>query len=294
MGFGGREPGVNVNFPIMLMSWGKWLANVDGKVLWLVEMYFRCSYWVTVKPIEVITPNKRNYRNFWKRHFSLRSHLTTRRNLGKPLMSISFRDIKQSWFHEVPEFVEFEFSQNFIVENLESVKTTSETDFKRFLMIDIQGFCDKEILHIFVKNFGACLQVEKSTYWFSILSINSINYNYEKTRFYKFYMYFLHWNTMCLNWANSSVDQTAVPFDQFREKNLEKPRIGQTSWCINEHESECDMLISCNIDGEIDQLTAQVIPVSVPTYYKWEGVEDMVKALSDSSKTACQHLTRML
>ena len=43
----------------------------------------------------------------------------------------------------------YEFSQNFNVENLESVKTTPETNCKIFLMINIQGFCDKDILHIF-------------------------------------------------------------------------------------------------------------------------------------------------
>ena len=45
-----------------------------------------------------------------------------------------------------------EFSQNFNVEyleNLECVKTMPETNFKIFLKIKIQGFCDKEILHIF-------------------------------------------------------------------------------------------------------------------------------------------------
>ena len=45
-----------------------------------------------------------------------------------------------------------EFSQNFNVEyleNLESVLTMPETNFKLFLKINIQGFCDKEILHIF-------------------------------------------------------------------------------------------------------------------------------------------------
>ena len=44
------------------------------------------------------------------------------------------------------------FSQNFNVgklENLESVKTTPETNYKIFLMINIQGFCNKEIWHIF-------------------------------------------------------------------------------------------------------------------------------------------------
>ena len=49
-------------------------------------------------------------------------------------------------------FVTFEFSQNFNVENLENlecVKTTPETNYKICLMINIQGFCDKEILHIF-------------------------------------------------------------------------------------------------------------------------------------------------
>ena len=39
-----------------------------------------------------------------------------------------------------------EFSQNFNVENQE---TTPETNFKIFLMINIQGFCDKEILRLF-------------------------------------------------------------------------------------------------------------------------------------------------
>ena len=46
----------------------------------------------------------------------------------------------------------FEFSQNFNVEyleNLESVKTMPETNFKVFLKIKIQEFSDKEILHIF-------------------------------------------------------------------------------------------------------------------------------------------------
>ena len=50
--------------------------------------------------------------------------------------------------------VAFEFSQNFNVEyleNLESVKTIPETNFKIFLKIKIQGFCDKEILCVFYK-----------------------------------------------------------------------------------------------------------------------------------------------
>ena len=49
-------------------------------------------------------------------------------------------------------FFSLEFSQNFnveILENLESVKTTPETNYKIFLMINIQGFCYKEILNIF-------------------------------------------------------------------------------------------------------------------------------------------------
>ena len=48
--------------------------------------------------------------------------------------------------------LEIEFSQNFNMENLENpecVKTTPETNYQIFLMINIQGFCDKEILHIF-------------------------------------------------------------------------------------------------------------------------------------------------
>ena len=48
--------------------------------------------------------------------------------------------------------IQFGFSQNFnveILESLESVKTTPETNYKIFLMINIQGFYYKEILNIF-------------------------------------------------------------------------------------------------------------------------------------------------
>ena len=33
--------------------------------------------------------------------------------------------------------------------NLESVKTTPETNYKIFLMINMQGFCEKEIIRVF-------------------------------------------------------------------------------------------------------------------------------------------------
>ena len=63
------------------------------------------------------------------------------------------------------EYMEIEFSQNFnveILENLESVKTTPETNYKIFFKDKYSRALLQGDFKYILKNFTACLQVEKS------------------------------------------------------------------------------------------------------------------------------------